>query len=71
MKFIESNMEFDFTSFDFAEKYDTQSSQCAGLKVVDFVAEDSGSQFFIGAKNYANESRDPLVQVNMDYLGIL
>jgi hypothetical protein len=58
-------MEFDFTAFKSAEHYDTPDNQCAGLKVVDFVAESEQSQFFIEAKNYMNASDDPLIQMSM------
>jgi hypothetical protein len=66
MKLTASNMEFDFSAFDSAEEYDTQQNQCAGLKIVDFVAESGESQFFIEVKNYANRSGNTLVQANMD-----
>jgi hypothetical protein len=66
MIFTESNIDFDFSAFKFAEKRDTPENQCVGLKTVDFVAEDNNCQFFIEVKNYANRSEDPRVQVNMD-----
>jgi hypothetical protein len=66
MILTESNMEFDFSAFDSAEEYDTQENQCAGLKVVDFVAADSERQFFIEVKNYANVSGDLVIQTNMN-----
>jgi hypothetical protein len=66
MKLIESNMEFDFSAFDSARQYDTPENQCTGLKVVDFVAEDSKIHYFIEVKNYANMSIDAVVQANMD-----
>jgi hypothetical protein len=58
-------LEFDFSEFSSADYYDTPKNQCAGLKVVDFVAESNDSQFFIEVKNYANESDNPLVQEAM------
>jgi hypothetical protein len=62
MMFTESNMLFDFSALEFAEQYDTPVNQCAGLKIVDFVAEDGEKQFFIEVKNYANTSADITVQ---------
>jgi hypothetical protein len=66
MIFTESNLQFDFSTFDIAERYDSPSNQCAGLKVVDFVAESSNKQFFIEVKNYANTSDDQFIQASMD-----
>jgi hypothetical protein len=66
MTFIESNLRFDFSAFETAEPYDTSDNQCAGLKIVDFIAEDSSRQYFIEVKNYANISDAPLVQAAMD-----
>ena len=59
-------MEFDFSSMDSASEYDTPDAQCVGLKVVDFVAEDNNSLFFIEVKNYVNSSNDMLIQASMD-----
>jgi hypothetical protein len=66
MTFAESNMRFDFSAFDSAEQYDSPENQCVGLKIVDFIAEDSGKQYFIEVKNYANTSDDPMIQATMD-----
>jgi hypothetical protein len=66
MTFTESNMRFDFSAFDSAEQYDSSDNQCAGLKIVDFVAENSGRQYFIEVKNYANTSDAPVIQAAMD-----
>ncbi|MDR1262548.1 MAG: hypothetical protein LBK46_03535 [Oscillospiraceae bacterium] len=66
MTFTESNLKFDFSAFETAEQYDSLDNQCAGLKIVDFVAEDSDRQYFIEVKNYANTSVDPLIQTAMD-----
>jgi hypothetical protein len=57
---------FNFAGFLHAEKYDTAEWQCQGLKIVDFVAEDSDKQFFIEAKNYANASGDAKIQAAME-----
>jgi hypothetical protein len=62
MKLTESGMEFDFPAFNFAEYYDTPENQCAGLKIVDFIAENAELHFFIEVKNYENVSDDPAVQ---------
>jgi hypothetical protein len=45
MIYTESGMTFDFTGFDSASPYDTRENQCAGLKIVDFVADDSEKLF--------------------------
>ncbi|MDR2657331.1 MAG: hypothetical protein LBB86_05865 [Oscillospiraceae bacterium] len=66
MTFTESNLRFDFSAFKTAEPYDTPDNQCAGLKTVDFIAEDGGRQYFIEVKNYANKSDSPFVQTAMD-----
>jgi hypothetical protein len=61
----DKTMEFDFSGFYTAEDYDTPQSQCVGLKVVDFVAENDKAQFFIEAKNYARESYDSQKQAHL------
>jgi hypothetical protein len=66
MKLTESGMEFDFSAFNSAMCYDTPENQCAGLKIVDFIAENDELHFFIEVKNYANVSGDPLIQAKMD-----
>jgi hypothetical protein len=66
MKLTESGIQFDFSAFNSAERYDTPENQCAGLKIVDFIAENDELHFFIEVKNYANVSGDPLVQEKMD-----
>jgi hypothetical protein len=66
MKLTESSMEFDFSAFTSAEYYDTPENQCAGLKIVDFIADNDELHFFIEVKNYKNVSDDPYVQANMD-----
>jgi hypothetical protein len=60
------NLEFDFSGFMFAENYDTAQWQCAGLKIVDFVAATSDKQFFIEAKNYINTSGNVKIQAAME-----
>jgi hypothetical protein len=59
-------MEFDFSGFSSAEYYDTPENQCAGLKIVDFVAENDTLRLFIEVKSFANRSDDPLIQAAMD-----
>ncbi|GHU82582.1 hypothetical protein FACS189468_6950 [Spirochaetia bacterium] len=66
MKLTESGMEFNFSAFNSAKYYDTPENQCAGLKIVDFIAENDEAHFFIEAKNYVNVSANPLVQAKMD-----
>ncbi|MDR0999713.1 MAG: hypothetical protein LBL96_02760 [Clostridiales bacterium] len=66
MMFTESDMLFDFSALESAEQYDTPANQCAGLKIVDFIAEDSDKQLFIEVKNFANTSANKAVQVAMD-----
>ncbi|GHV79040.1 hypothetical protein AGMMS49944_08310 [Spirochaetia bacterium] len=63
MKLTESGMEFDFSAFNSAKCYDTPENQCAGLKIVDFIAENDEAHFFIEVKNYVNVSANPLVQI--------
>jgi hypothetical protein len=48
----DKTMVFDFSGFKAAEDYDTSGGQCAGLKTVDFVANDGEIQYFIEVKNY-------------------
>jgi len=60
------NMVFDFTGFITADYYDTNENQCAGLKLVDFIAENEIGQIFIETKNFINTSNSPLIQAAMD-----
>jgi hypothetical protein len=61
----DKTMEFDFSGFCSAEDYDTRQNQCAGLKIVDFAAENDDAQFFIEVKNYARKSDDPQKQARL------
>jgi hypothetical protein len=58
-------LSFDFSGFDYAIEYDIPETDCAGLKKVDFIAENSSAYFFIEAKNYVNISDDSIVQAAM------
>jgi len=59
-------MEFNFTGFISADYFDIQDNKCAGLKLVDFVAENDENQIFIEVKNYLNFSDDEKIQIAMD-----
>jgi hypothetical protein len=41
MTFTESHLLFDFSAFETVKPYDTPENQCAVLKIVDVIAEDS------------------------------
>ena len=58
-------MAFEFPDFLSESDFDTQTNACAGLKLVDFVAENEEAQFFIEAKNYINQSSNPVIMANM------
>jgi hypothetical protein len=57
---------FDFSEFLFAENYDVPEWQCAGLKIVDFIAENGDKQFFIEVKNYAGTSDNAAILAAME-----
>ena len=59
-------MEFDFSGFIAAFRYDIPDNQCSGLKLVDFIAESESEQFFIEAKNYINASDSQAIMAAMD-----
>ena len=56
----------DFTGFISAVHYDTLENHCAGLKIVDILAENDSALFFIEIKNYINTSDLNIVQTAMD-----
>ena len=62
----EGNLQFDFSSFATAEKFDDDSLNAYGLKAVDFVAEDKYSFYFLEIKDFQNP-KAPLEQRKTDY----
>ena len=51
-KLDEGNLQFDFSAFQSAERFDDKAINAYGLKAVDFVAEDADSLYFIEVKDF-------------------
>ncbi len=62
----EKNLQFDFSVYDTAEKFDAHDKNPYGMKSVDFVAEKDDKLYFIEVKDYQNPNA-PLKQRKADY----
>lgn len=50
----EGNLQFDFSAFNTAERFDDRQINPSGMKAVDFVAETDDFLYFIEVKDYQN-----------------
>jgi len=62
----EGNLQFDFSSFLAAERFDNRQNNPYGMKAVDFIAEDAECLFFIEVKDFQNP-RAPEFRRKEDY----
>jgi hypothetical protein len=50
----EGNLQFDFSTFQSAERFDDKKANAYGLKAVDFVVEDTECLYFVEVKDFQN-----------------